>query len=80
MQVLCKTVTQITYAIHVNAKTPFEIFIDDIPLERFYESGMNTTLELNPYLLSNGLHKLKVRYLPLESARDGLLQLGDMCF
>ncbi|WP_010522845.1 hypothetical protein [Aquimarina agarivorans] len=74
---------QITYAIHVNAKTPYEIYIDDIPLPGFgrcYESGMNTTLELNPYLLGNGIHKLKVRYLPLETAKDGLLQPSDVYF
>ncbi len=72
---------QITYAIHINAKTPYEIYIDDIPLPRFgryYESGMNATLELNPYLLGNGTHKLKVRYLPLETAKDSLLHPGDV--
>ncbi|MDO6761664.1 hypothetical protein Q4566_15765 [Tamlana sp. 2_MG-2023] len=72
---------QITYAIHINAKTPYEIYIDDIPLPgfgRFYESGMNATLELNPYLLRNGTHKLKIRYLPLESAKDSLLHPGDV--
>ncbi len=69
---------QITYAIHINAKTPYEIYIDDIPLERFYESGMNATSELNPYLLGNGTHTLKVRYLPLETAKDTLLHPGDV--
>ncbi len=72
---------QITYAIHINAKTPYEIYIDDIPLPgfgRYYESGMNATLELNPYLLKNGMHKLKVRYLPLETAKDSLLYPGDV--
>lgn len=71
---------QITYAVHVNAKTPYEIFIDDIPLERFYESGINSTMELNPYLLRNGKHILKVRYLPLETAKDRLLHPGDVYF
>ncbi|WP_438712669.1 hypothetical protein ACSTS3_10660 [Aquimarina muelleri] len=69
---------QITYSIHINAKTPFEIFIDDIPLERFYESGMNVTVELNPYLLSNGTHKLKVRYLPREDSKDSLVHPSDV--
>jgi len=71
---------QITYAIHINAKTPYEIFIDDIPLERFYESGISSTMELNPYLLGNGKHELRVRYLPLESAKDSLLHPGDVYF
>ena len=72
---------QITYSVHINAITPYEIYIDDIPLSgfgRYYQSGMNTTLELNPYLLNNGVHKLKIRYLPLETATDGLLQPGDV--
>lgn len=64
---------QITYAIHINAKTPYEIYLDDIPVERHYESGMNSTIELNQYLLKNGNHKLKVRYLPRPDADDGLL-------
>ncbi|WP_282133538.1 hypothetical protein [Cellulophaga baltica] len=65
---------QITYAIHINAKTPYEIYLDDIPIERNYESGMNSTIELNQYLLKNGKHKLKVRYLPRPDSVDGLLQ------
>ncbi len=72
---------QITYAIHINAKTPFEIYIDDIPLPGFgrtYESGMNTTLELNPYLLNNGKHILKVRYLPRETSTDSLVHPTDI--
>ncbi|WP_438712670.1 hypothetical protein ACSTS3_10665 [Aquimarina muelleri] len=72
---------QITYSIHINAKTPYEIFIDDIPLPgfgRWYESGMNATLELNPYLLSNGTHKLKVRYLPREDSKDSLVYPSDV--
>ncbi len=69
---------QITYAVHINAKTPYEIFLDDIPVERFYESGMNSTIELNQYLLKNGKHELKVRYLPRPDAEDGLLQPGHV--
>lgn len=72
---------KITYAIHINAKTPYEIFIDDIPLPGFgrtYESGMNTTLELNPYLLKNGKHILKVRYLPRETSTDSLVHPTDI--
>ncbi len=68
---------QITYAIHINAKTPYEIYLDDIPLPGFgrvYESGMNATLELNPYLLSNGKHILKVIYLPRPDAENNLIQ------
>jgi hypothetical protein len=72
---------QITYSIHINAKTPYEIYIDDIPLPRFgrhYRSGMNATLELNPYLLANGTHKLKVRYLPREDSKDSLVHPSDV--
>ncbi|MGS2737977.1 hypothetical protein [Sinomicrobium sp. M5D2P17] len=64
---------QITYAINVNAKTPYEIFIDDIPVEQVYQSGMNSTIELNQYLLRNGNHTLTVRYLPRPDTEDGLL-------
>lgn len=64
---------QLTYAIHINAKTPYEIFLDDIPVERDSESGMNSTIELNQYLLQNGDHELKVIYLPRPDAEDGLL-------
>ena len=35
---------------------------------------MNSTIELNQYLLKNGKHKLKVRYLPRPDSVDGLLQ------
>lgn len=71
---------QITYAVHVNAKTPYEIYIDDILIDFFYENNMNKTTELNPYLLKNGIHKLKIRYLPLSDNKDGLLDTKDIIF
>ncbi len=71
---------QITYAVHVNAKTPYELYIDDILVDFFYENNMNNTTELNPYLLENGIHKLKLRYLPLSDSKDGLLDPKDVIF
>ncbi|RRJ93105.1 hypothetical protein EG240_01110 [Paenimyroides tangerinum] len=71
---------QITYAVHVNAKTPYEIYLDDILVDFFYEDNMNNTTELNSYLLKNGTHKLKIRYLPRTDSQDGLLDPKDVIF
>ncbi|MBD8083098.1 hypothetical protein IC610_11805 [Chryseobacterium sp. GCR10] len=70
----------ITYAVHVNAKTPYELYLDDILIDRFYENNMNRSTDLNTYLLNNGTHKLKIRYLPLSDSQDGLLDPKDIIF
>ncbi|WP_312389233.1 hypothetical protein [Chryseobacterium sp.] len=72
---------RISYAVHVNALTPYELYLDDILIDYFYEDNMNNTTELNPYLLENGKHKLKIRYLPTVKdmfSKKGLLDPRDI--
>ncbi|WP_326983149.1 hypothetical protein VUJ46_00960 [Chryseobacterium sp. MYb264] len=72
---------RVTYAVHVNALTPYELYLDDILIDYFYEDNMNNTTELNPYLLENGKHKLKIRYLPTLKdmfSKKGLLDPRDI--
>ncbi|WP_326983146.1 hypothetical protein VUJ46_00945 [Chryseobacterium sp. MYb264] len=72
---------RISYAVHVNALTPYELYLDDILIDFFYEDNMNNTTELNPYLLENGKHKLKIRYLPTVKdmfSKKGLLDPRDI--
>ncbi|WP_326983141.1 hypothetical protein VUJ46_00920 [Chryseobacterium sp. MYb264] len=72
---------RISYAVHVNALTPYELYLDDILIDFFYEDNMNNTTELNPYLLENGKHKLKIRYLPTVDdifSKKGLLDPRDI--
>ncbi|MFK7001779.1 hypothetical protein V3Q90_08640 [Flavobacterium oreochromis] len=72
---------QITYTVHVNAMTPYELYLDDILIDRFYYDNVSNTIELNPYLLENGKHKLKIKYLPTVSdifTKEGLLDPRDI--
>ncbi|GEM_PF-669468 len=72
---------RITYAVNVNALTPYELYLDDILIDRFYEDNISNTTELNPYLLENGKHKLKIRYLPTVKdmfSKKGLLDPRDI--
>lgn len=69
---------QISYIVHMNTKTPYELYLDDILIGRRRESGFSESVELNPYLLQNGIHKLKLRYLPRESSEDMLVYPQDI--
>ncbi|QYS86892.1 hypothetical protein JJC03_02485 [Flavobacterium oreochromis] len=80
MQTIIPKEKQITYAVHINAMTPYELYLDDILIDFFYRDNMNTTVELNPYLLENGTHKLKIRYLPPTDSPDGFLNPKDIIF
>lgn len=72
---------QITYAVHVNSLTPYELYLDDILVDYFYGDNQSKTIELNPYLLSNGIHKLKIKFLPSNNnvfSKKGLLSPKDI--
>lgn len=56
---------KIFYGIGVSAFASVEIYVDDILLERKETSGnLSLGIELNDWLLENGTHTYKVRYLP----------------
>ncbi|WP_312389232.1 hypothetical protein [Chryseobacterium sp.] len=72
---------RITYAIHVNSFTPYELYLDDILIKYDREDISSHTTELNPYLLESGKHKLKIRYLPTVKdmfSKKGLLDPRDI--
>ena len=43
-------------------------------------NNINNTTQLNPYLLSNGKHNLKIRFLPREDSSDKLVNPKDIIF
>lgn len=53
---------QTSYVVHLNAKTPFELYLDYILISRSISNNFNKTVELNSYLLENGTHKIKIRF------------------
>ncbi|WP_343912918.1 hypothetical protein [Aquimarina litoralis] len=55
---------QFTYAISVTTYIPYELYINDIAAEKDYDSGSNAAIEMNPYLLGNGTHTIRLRLLP----------------
>ncbi len=56
---------QVTYAVHLNTRTPFELYLDDILIKSSLGGNSNNaTVQLNPYLLANGKHQLKIRFYP----------------
>jgi len=55
---------QFTYAVSVTTYTPYELYINDIPAEKDYDAGSNAAIEINPYLLGNGKHSIRLKLLP----------------
>lgn len=69
---------QASYVLHFNTKTPYELYLDDILITHEKTSGISQTIQLNPYLLCNGSHTIKIRFLPTERSADGLLHSDDV--
>ena len=71
---------QISFIAHLNSKTPFELYLDDNLIDWELMSGINKSVELNPYLLNNGTHILKIRFFPPESNEDKLVHPNDIVY
>ncbi|MGQ7855153.1 hypothetical protein ACUN24_13035 [Pedobacter sp. WC2501] len=71
---------KVSYVVHVNSLTPYELYLDDILIDFYYGNTISNTTELNPYLLGNGKHTLKIRFLPKEEASDKMLSPADLIF
>ena len=69
-----------SYIVHVNALSPYELYIDDILIDFYYGDNISNTTELNPYLLRNGKHTLKIRFLPKQDAPDKMVSPKDIIF
>lgn len=70
---------QIMYAIHLNTRTPYELYFDDILISHNYKSDfVSRTKRLNTYLLGNGKYKVKLRFLPLTDSKDNLVHPNDI--
>ncbi|SFN78356.1 hypothetical protein SAMN05421594_4193 [Chryseobacterium oleae] len=73
-------IEKISYIAHVNAQSPYELYLDDILIDFYYGNNISNTTELNPYLLGNGKHILKIRFLPREDSPDKMVQPKDIIF
>ncbi|MBU3026008.1 hypothetical protein [Zobellia galactanivorans] len=55
---------ELFYAISLQIDIPFELYLNDIPLAKEYAMSRKVMgIDINPYLLSNGSHRLKARFL-----------------
>lgn len=71
---------KVGYIVHVNALSPYELYVDDILVDFYYGNNISNTTELNPYLLGNGKHHIKLRFLPKEDAADRMVAPKDIIF
>lgn len=73
---------QKSYVLHLNTKTPYELYFDDILINSEDDFGISQSIQLNPYLLQNGTYIVRIRYLPRpnSSLGDNLLQPEDVYY
>lgn len=71
---------KIGYIVHVNALSPYELYLDDILIDSYYRNNISNTTELNPYLLGNGKHTLKIKFLPKQDSSDQMVLPKDIIF
>lgn len=67
---------QFTYAVSVTTYTPYELYVNDMPAEKDYDAGSNAAIEINPYLLGNGKHTIRLKLLPQKG--EATLNLDDI--
>ncbi|MCY0977816.1 hypothetical protein PGH12_15735 [Chryseobacterium wangxinyae] len=68
---------QITYALQLNMRLPFELYINDIKASYNYV-GTNVGVDLNPYLLGNGKCKIRIKIFPAFKAGKTEIPLDDL--
>ncbi|WP_289064297.1 hypothetical protein [uncultured Zobellia sp.] len=63
---------ELFYAISLQIDVPFELYLNDIPLAKEYAMSRKIMgIDINPYLLSNGSHSLKARFLaPTNGSKE----------
>lgn len=64
---------QFNYIVDLTIKTPYELFIDDIKIASNYSRGSNAAVELNPYILRNGKHKIKIKLFPFWQHNEAVI-------
>ena len=68
---------QITYAISLSMRVPYELYINDIKADCDYV-GANSGVDMNPYILKNGKYKVKLRIFPAFKAGEKLIEFDDI--
>ncbi|CAA0230863.1 conserved hypothetical protein [Tenacibaculum maritimum] len=54
---------QYRYYIGLGVYLPFELYVNDI-LIKYGATGVSSAVELNPWLLRNGIHKVTIKFFP----------------
>lgn len=53
------------YTVKISAANPYEIYVNDMPLEKDYENGSsNTEIPINDFILKSGIQNIRVVLLP----------------
>lgn len=60
---------QIKYIVFMRLSYPYEFYLDDILIRHSTEQHSHPIIELNPYLLENGKHKIRVQF-PAEDSKN----------
>lgn len=68
---------QITYALELNMKLPYELYINDIKADYDY-IGTNSGVDINPYLLKNGKCKIKIKMFPAFKIGKKEISIDDI--
>lgn len=69
---------QTNYILDLTLKTPYELFIDDIKIASNYSRGSNAAVELNPYILKNGKHKIKLKLFPFWQHNESTISNDEI--
>lgn len=68
---------QISYGLEVNAPIPVIIYFNDIKISE-KNTPLNTVVELNPYILKNGKHKIKIKVNPLFRSSETFIKSDNL--
>ncbi|MBF8455556.1 hypothetical protein IV494_00035 [Kaistella sp. G5-32] len=68
---------QITYAIEAHSNIPIILYINDIKVSEL-NTPLNSTIDINPYILQNGTYKIKLVLNPVFRTADLTLSPNDI--
>lgn len=68
---------QITYALQLSMRLPYELYINDIKADYDYIGG-NIGVDINPYILKNGKYKIRIKIFPAFKAGKTEISIDDL--
>ena len=69
------------YVIEVSSSSPYELYVNDIMIDQYYEKGaIDYSLEINQWLLSSGTIPIKAKIFPKKDSHSSVIETSAISY